>query len=117
MSADFPFRQVAQAFYPPPTVGGGGVPDLISIDPDNTTTNNLEPFTLTGTGFLGHGAASVVFHRAGPVNFAATGEVVVDNTTITGTTAAMSNGVYDVILTFADGSTDTLPAAFTVNSP
>lgn len=83
-------------------------PDLVSLTPTTGTTSGGTAVTLTGTGFTGATGATI-----GGV--AVTSFVVVNDTTITGTTGMHSAGAVDVVVTGPGGS-DTLVGGFTFSS-
>ncbi len=87
-------------YYDQPVIGGGGA---IGLDPDRGSTDGGTGVTITGTGFLG--ADDVTFDGdSRPFT-------VVDDTTITTTTAAHAAGPVDVVVSNPDFASD--PAVFT----
>ena len=82
---------------------------ITSILPTSGKTTGGTNVTINGTNFqVGVAGTTVTIGGA-----AATSVVVVDTTTITATTGAHAVGLGDVVVTFPDGQTGTLPGAYT----
>ncbi|HHH44495.1 MAG TPA: hypothetical protein ENK49_10195 [Gammaproteobacteria bacterium] len=82
-------------------------PQVSSVTPQSGDSNGGLPITITGTDFQNNASARLGGTPIGNL-------VVVDSTTITGDTPALSAGTYSLTVTNPDGQSSTLVNVFTV---
>jgi hypothetical protein len=85
-------------------------PIVSSIDPTNGPAEGGTNVTITGTNFVNGATVTIGTQNCTNTNF-------VSSTSLTCTTAAHTQGTYDVKVTNPDGQIGTLPNAFTYDTP
>lgn len=84
---------------------------ISGISPDEGPDTGSTAFTITGTGFeatAGGGSANILSAAVTLKGIAATSVTIVNDTTITGTSAAGSAGLGDVVITFTTDGADSI---------